>query len=441
MPNGRNPKATAGIVAGLFFPQSKRLGIDLGQYSPAVLERVIYAGIHNPSFAQGSEALQRLADLPVPTKQVERLTQRIGAERCTERDAAVRHYVERPLLERKAVPPGVVAPDLAVVQMDGGRLQILDRRASPQEASAPEQGRVASGHWREDKVGLLATMSSTASAVDPCPTIPEHFVDPLRILKLTRQIKGSAGVVEEEAPDDASTNSAPDPDPEESYTAPVLEQRSVVATRAEVHSFGAILAQAAWARGFYQAQRHAFLGDGSSANWGVWERHFSNFTAIVDFIHALTYVFSAAMAGRSFEQGWPIYTEWIGRVWAGDIEAVLAALAQRQAELGPAAADEPETSPRQRVAEALGYFDNQKERMRYASYRQQGLPITSSHIESTIKQINQRVKGSEKFWSEGGAEAILQLRADALSETEPLADFWQRRQATATGQRGYSCAA
>jgi hypothetical protein len=26
--------------------------------------------------------------------------------------------------------------------------------------------------------------------------------------------------------------------------------------------------------------------------------------------------------------------------------------------------------------------------------------------------INRRVKGSEKFWSEPGAEAILQLRAD-----------------------------
>ena len=38
---------------------------------------------------------------------------------------------------------------------------------------------------------------------------------------------------------------------------------------------------------------------------------------------------------------------------------------------------------------------------------------------------------------EGGAEAILQLRADYLSDDEPLEDFWQRRQAAATGQRRY----
>jgi len=45
------------------------------------------------------------------------------------------------------------------------------------------------------------------------------------------------------------------------------------------------------------------------------------------------------------------------------------------------------------------------------------------------------VKGSEKFWSECGAESILQLRADVLSETEPLEGFWQRRAARMTGER------
>jgi hypothetical protein len=41
-----------------------------------------------------------------------------------------------------------------------------------------------------------------------------------------------------------------------------------------------------------------------------------------------------------------------------------------------------------------------------------GLPITSRHIESTIKQINRREKGTAEFWSEGGADSLLQLSAD-----------------------------
>ena len=89
------------------------------------------------------------------------------------------------------------------------------------------------------------------------------------------------------------------------------------------------------------------------------------------------------------------------------------------------------------VQDALTYLSNHGEKMRYADYRRQGLPLMSSHVESTIKQINYRVKGTEKFWTERGAEAILQLRADYLSDDEPMEDFWQRRQAAATGQRPY----
>ena len=75
--------------------------------------------------------------------------------------------------------------------------------------------------------------------------------------------------------------------------------------------------------------------------------------------------------------------------------------------------------------------------MRYDEYRRQGLPITSSHVESTVKQFNRRVKGTEKFWSEDGAEALLQLRSDFLSETEPMEKFWADREANATGRRRY----
>ena len=56
-------------------------------------------------------------------------------------------------------------------------------------------------------------------------------------------------------------------------------------------------------------------------------------------------------------------------------------------------------------------------------------------MESTIKQINRRVQGSEKFWSEPGAAAILQLRADYHSETEPMRQFWNRRQDETNGHR------
>ena len=62
-------------------------------------------------------------------------------------------------------------------------------------------------------------------------------------------------------------------------------------------------------------------------------------------------------------------------------------------------------------------------------------------VESAVKQLNYRVNGSEKFWTEAGAEEMLQLRADLLSSNEPWAAFWERRAANESGQHRYRIAA
>ena len=102
---------------------------------------------------------------------------------------------------------------------------------------------------------------------------------------------------------------------------------------------------------------------------------------------------------------------------------MIAEVAARAAELGPPPDEAGDTDARQIIAATLTYLVNRQSRMNYPDYRRRGLPITSSHIESTIKQINQRVKGSEKFWTIEGGEALLQLRADSLSDTQPLSCY------------------
>src|SRR5690606_15922357 len=133
-----------------------------------------------------------------------------------------------------------------------------------------------------------------------------------------------------------------------------------------------------------------------------------------------------AMAGRSTANGWEAHCRWAQWLWEGNIQALIAALQARSDELGAPQEGDAETCPSRVVAEALRYVTNQCSRMKYAEYRRQGLPITSSHIESTIKQLNRRVKGTEKFWDQG-AEPLLQLVADHLSETPDLSRFWKQR--------------
>ena len=396
-----------------------------------------------------------LAEVTVAVKQVERLTQQIGQERQQQRDAATTAYQARTLKQRDEPPSRQTPPSLAVVEMDGGRLQI---RAAPDEgeavptavpisdpqpspavpAEAEADSRCRQGHWREDKVGCLLTMTSEVQTVDPCPRIPAVFVDPLQALKLAQQIGHCSAV--------AGTPFSATPPPTEDAAAgqhgprpgrPHVESRRVVASRKSSDAFAPLLASVAWSMGLFQASRQAFVADGASENWSVYKRYFSHFTAVLDFMHALSYVYAAALAGRTFAQGWPIYERWIGWVWAGQVEAVIAELTERQQQLGPAAKEDKEGSPRRVVQESLTYLSNHRDKMAYATYRRQGLPLMSSHVESTVKQINYRVKGTEKFWSEKGAEALLQLRADYLSDDDPMEDFWQQRQAAATGQRRY----
>ena len=69
-----------------------------------------------------------------------------------------------------------------------------------------------------------------------------------------------------------------------------------------------------------------------------------------------------------------------------------------------------------------------------------GFPLTSSLMESTVKQVSRRVKGSEKFWSSSGGEAMLRLRGEYLSDDEPMRDYWDHRSRQASGTRAHRSA-
>lgn len=461
------------------------------------------------SFPLGAESLQELAERSVPVKDLERLVHRIGQERIAEREAQTAEFAQRPLME-KITCPLCVTPNAVSVSLDGGRKQLRSDALEPDDRPAPasaasqppletaasttavdeldkavaevappletasiaektaaleENGESSGGHWKNYNAGVLQTLSSVESAVDPCPEIPECFTDRPHIVKIAKEIHGThtpdggrpfERQVQEppnlELPNLESPGlPSSDPDspgppvassengskPRRRPGAPEVLVQSVVASRQGSANFALMLAAAAWARGFFGAARRAFLGDGLRSNWTVWKRFFPTFTPILDFIHALTHIYSAAMAGQSAEAGWERYVQAIRLTWRGEIDALLELIQAWCHEAGPPQANDPELHPRRVLPEELGYVRNNRERMKYAEYRRLGLPITTAHMESMVKQINYRVKGTEKFWSVPGAEAILQLRADFLSDTRPLQVFLRRRQLQATGQRTY----
>jgi hypothetical protein len=411
-----------------------------------VQHKIVYAGVAASSFANAAQLLDNLADLPASSKQVERLSRVIGSERVAQRDQAVAAFVALPLVEKFEAPAGVRSPEVAVIEVDGGRLQIRERDGQPaaQAKDAPSQTAEgfddeppAHGFWREDKVGTLLEMRSPVSPVDPCPQVPPGFLDVLRIPNLAREI-GKVAALQGDGADGASAEQADEGgEHDATYQPPLLQRRNVVATCRPWARFALLVASAAWAHGFQKASRKAFVGDGSANNWRLHQRFFGSFVAVLDFIHALSYVYAAATAGRPFDEGWETYQRWISWVWQGEVKRVIEELRQRQEEVGLPAEDACETSVAAVVKRSLAYLSNHQDKMKYDAYRKAGLPLTSSLMESTVKQVNRRVKGTEKFWCGSGAEAIVQLRADYLSDDQPLDDFFQQRQRHASGQRPY----
>jgi hypothetical protein len=391
-----------------------------------------------PSFEAARDSIAETLEVELTTKRVERLTERIGGRRVAEREIDLATWEAQPLVAKLKVPPGVKAPAVVCVSTDGGRIQRCDL---PEEAKS---------HWCEAKVGALMELKPNPHDSDPCPEVPDKFLELGCVDELAREIKRTTpkGTVFQRVGEDEPSREmlVPQASPlREAVVAesPVIESRDVVASLVDSATFGKLLAARAWMLGCAGALLKAFVADGQASNWTIWERHFKHleFIPILDFIHALTYVYSAALAGRSAAEGWSIYVRWITWVWQGQASRTINELAERATELGPAPAEASETDPREIVASTLTYLRNQQSRMNYPEYRKLGLPLTSSPMESTVKQINYRMKGTEKFWTRGGGEALLQLRADQLSDTNPLDIYWARRARSASGVRTYAKAA
>lgn len=47
-------------------------------------------------------------------------------------------------------------------------------------------------------------------------------------------------------------------------------------------------------------------------------------------------------------------------------------------------------------------------------------------MESTVKQLNGRIKGTERLWNNTGGESMLQIKADTRNGSNLLTDFWTR---------------
>jgi len=290
------------------------------------------------------------------------ITEPVGRVLEEERRQATEEYLH----SRKARPSsGKKGPALLVVTLDGGRVQT--RQDNPDEK------------WKEDKVGVVY----------------EAVAQPER-----------AG---------------------EEYKGPPPGSRSITGTMDNWEALGDHLSALADRRGYAQASQKICLSDGAGSIASQRERCFPDATYILDHKHAVEHLHQTAQAAfgtGDTAQAW--FERQKERLWNGQLAPLIAEIARLSHRAGTPSKNAPETDRKRILAANLHYFQTNRAGMDYPTFRKNGCPIGSGIVESVIKQLGKRLKGSEKHWVLSGAEATLQVMAHLLSEDRSWNDFWKR---------------
>lgn len=405
------------------------MGLDARESTPGFKRLLVVLNAETRSSKRASIVMEQTHGFRVSPNTINRICLEVGEELAAAQED-----------DWQAVLTGEVpVPQMALVEYDGGRIRTRMMDCGP--------GVHLSGKgWNETKNAILVSASSATSAVDPQPDPPSCFLRPKHVAKLTETAKTKENAREnEDLPQRPAQKQPPAKRQPKKARPPHKPQRllrTVLSSMKNSQEFGAQIEREARRRRFFEAPRKAFVGDGLPCNWAIHAEHFRDFTPILDFTHAVTYLFRAAqfcssqLCASSPEETWSTYVQWMTSTWRGQVSDVISELRDHQQRLGQPPEDASDDDPREQLRLILGYLEHNRERMHYDQYRCAGLPTTSAWMESTVKEINYRVKGTEMFWNHpDGAEAILQIRAAALSDDGRLPRFLALRPGCATIRR------
>jgi hypothetical protein len=167
----------------------------------------------------------------------------------------------------------------------------------------------------------------------------------------------------------------------------------------------------------------AVVADGEKSLWNFADDLFPDWIQVLDIIHVRDKLWTAAHL--HYKQESPEAKDYVRErlvaLFTGQVDHIIDDFRIAQ-EDGTLSASKAETLRRK----VLGYFVNNRDRMRYDEYLSMGLPIGSGLIEGTCKNlINDRMERSGMRWSPEGAEAMVRLRGLLLTDLWEL--FWTFR--------------
>ena len=154
-------------------------------------------------------------------------------------------------------------------------------------------------------------------------------------------------------------------------------------------------------QGVPSAKDSVLTADGADWIWNLAADYLPDSVQIVDWYHALQHLSQAANVlyptdAAAAKRWFDAHTD---DLFQGHVTAIITALKK---------ANHPE---------AAHYFETHQRRMRYQEFREDGYPLGSGTVESSIKQFKFRLAGAGMRWNRSNAEQMLTLRSASLSKT------------------------
>ena len=189
--------------------------------------------------------------------------------------------------------------------------------------------------------------------------------------------------------------------------------RDYTASFDQSEKFGQRVATLAQRAGASYAKQVIFLADGQKYNWTIASAHFPRAVKIVDEMHAFQHVSEVAQTFFGAGTG-------PAQAWAGERQEEL-----RNDQVNRVISAIKDLTPRTEVqrktqAREAGYFRNNRRRMRYRSFREQGYQVASGVMEAACKQVvHQRIDQVGMHRIKDHADSMVMLRAKVLSTDRP----------------------
>lgn len=197
-----------------------------------------------------------------------------------------------------------------------------------------------------------------------------------------------------------------------------MDSTSYIATLMKSGDFGAALRREALRRGMGRAENVVYIGDGAAWVWENARVNFPGAVQILDYYHASEHLTDLVdhFYDKGTQEKTDILNQWKALLWEDGIEMMI----------HNAKAKAKNHNKEIEINKEIAYFEKNKDRMKYATFREQGYFIGSGVVEAGCKNvIGKRVKQSGMFWSKQGAENVLTLRSALYSNRFDV--YWDRK--------------